>query len=1169
MADQDFPDNGQEAYKAASAAQKRAADPGHSAWVVANAGSGKTKVLIDRVARLLLKKAEPDSILCVTYTKAAANEMLERLFKTLGAWSIMETGELRKKLGELEGREADGYTEEDLIAARALFARALETPGGLRIETIHAFCGRILRRFPLEANVPPGFSEIEDEDAEQIWTQATREALLSSADITPEVDLISAEAGFGGALKAFRLLRHIKEAARDFSGQFGDDPEAMSREIGSVLNAPAETAESLIDQAMGHDFPGERIRALLPILDAANKTDQQTADALRAVLAAATAHDRWELYKAIFTKSDGGWRASNPYTAKALKTDPAAADLFQMKDGDGREVARVKALSDKLARRAIYQRTCALLIAGLPILNAFALEKRRRAALDFDDLILQARYLLTEAGAAAWVLYKLDGGLSHVLLDEAQDTSPLQWSLLNALTEEFFSGDGVERSQDPRTKFVVGDEKQSIFGFQGADPVHFMTERSGFEHKARSAFGEAVLPDMAMSFRSSPEILAYVDKSFEVGGGPIEDLPVHTARRANQPGLVELHPVAVPSPEEKSSAWDAPMDVLGAENPIVQLAQKVAGDIKALIERGDTVWEEQADRSWTRRPALPGDVLILVQKRGGLFDAIIEALKAENLPVAGADRLVLTEHIGVQDCLNLIRFVLLPEDDLTLAEIMRGPFGGLTDDDTHLFPLAYGRGDTCLWSKLAASTQPEHRRLSGFLSQLRERRFLPPYEFLMSALYELRLDGKTGYERLIGRLGRPARDPLEAFLARALAFDARGRSSQLQGFVAQMDGDSSQIKRDLAAPNGEIRVMTAHGAKGLQAPIVVMPDTTRAGKNETGEIFLLDGVPVWVGSKRGDIEETAALREEKLAQSKAERRRLLYVALTRAQDRLMIYGHWSGKRPDPDKPNSKLKGYATDSWYDTCLNTMESLGVEPAPDNVWRYGALPPKMRAAEHTSTTAPKLPDWLWKPVAAERRGLQLVAPSALSRDESAVLAPFGPGLADRLKRGRLIHALLQRLPDVPRDQRRAAGARFLALDQTVTEEAAKEMLEAAMGVLEHPDIADIFERPGRAEAPIVGRAAALGDGVLLNGRVDRLIVTEQEILVVDFKTDRPAPASVEGVGEAYLAQMGAYQAILREAWPGRRIRAALVWTDGPRLMELPSDLIEKALERSSKTV
>lgn len=1166
MADRIFPPDN-DAYRAAGHAQKVASNPDHSAWVVANAGSGKTKVLIDRVARLLLKKADPDSILCVTYTKAAANEMLERLFKTLGAWSIMETGKLREKLGDLEARDPGSYREEELIAARALFARALETPGGLRIETIHAFCGRILRRFPLEAGVPPGFSEIEENDTDLIWQIATHEALLQGGDAEADIGQLSAEAGFGGAMRAFGLLRSIRELARAFAEQAGSDPEIVSQQIRDAVGAPEASSETLITHGMETEFPLTRLQAAIPILEEGAVSDQKTAAKLRLALNAEAPEARWAIYQSIFQTAAGDWRASNPYTKKSAKY-PEIPDLFQVTGGEGSEFARVKTLKAALAKRAIYERTAALLRAGLPILKRFEEEKRNRAVLDFDDLIIRARHLLTDAGAAAWVLYKLDGGLSHVLLDEAQDTSPAQWSLLNALTEEFYSGDGIERQQNPRTQFVVGDEKQSIFGFQGADPDHFMDEREGFKLRSDAAFGKAVLPDMAMSFRSSPQILDFVDKTFEIGAGTGTSPTRHTARRSNQPGLVELWPISVPGPADDANPWDAPLDVLSQSSPVVQLARDIARDLAALIARGETIWEENPDRSWSLRAATEGDILILVQKRDGLFDAIINALKEAGLAVAGADRLVLTDHIGVQDCLNLMRFVLLPEDDLTLAEIIRGPIGRLTKDDEHLFPLAYGR-EGSLWAALAASKQPAQKALADYLTALLELRDLPPYEFLMAALYQVQIDGETGYARLIRRLGSPARDPLEAFLAKALDFDARGRASALQTFVSAMDLDTSDIKRDLAAPNGEIRVMTAHGAKGLQAPIVVMPDTSRAGKIDTGSIFSLDGVPLWTTSKSDDTDEIAALREQKREKLKAEKRRLLYVALTRAQDRLMIYGHWTGRRPNPDKPNSKAKGYDAESWYDTCLNAMTQLVDVPDEEGVWRFGNLPTQQGSAKKPLAAEAAAPAWLTQLVPPEERGQQLVAPSALVKDEQAVLAPFGPGLPERLKRGRLIHALLQRLPDVAPEDRRRAGLSFLLQDTSVSEEDAQEMLNAAFGVLDHPQFQHLFSQPGRAEAPIVGTAPVLGENRILNGRIDRLIITEAEILIVDFKTDRPAPSSVEGIGEAYLAQMGAYAAVLAEAWPNRRIRAALVWTDGPRLMELPSDLIEKALLRSSKTV
>jgi len=1161
-------------YQRANDSQKAAADPAGSAWVAANAGSGKTKVLIDRVARLLLKGAAPASILCVTYTKAAANEMLDRLFDRLGSWSVMDESKLRTELRQLEGGTRE-YDDAALKQARALFARALETPGGLRIETIHAFCSRILRRFPLEAGVAPGFRELEDTEAGELWDMAAGNAIMAADQNAPDaLAVVSLAGGAGGAAQGITALKSASALALDFAAKHGTDADRTDAIRGALSAPDAEAADYLAGQMA--DVPWETLTTILPILhESGKKSDLILSGAIEEALMCETPEDKWAAYAEGFLTQTRSLRKTI-YNKDAGNT-PEIVDLFSPGVPEGSEVTRVLAIEAALKALTAAETTCALFTVGLPALTAYQRFKRDRAALDFDDLILKTRDLMTRSGMSPWVLYKLDGGLTHVLLDEAQDTAPDQWTLLNALTGEFFAGHGIERKEDPRTLFVVGDEKQSIYSFQGADPDRFIDERQHFVDKAAAAEIPHQAPEMAMSFRSSPDILGFVDSVFNTASadGPAftvtppqdADIVRHTARREGQPGLVELWPIDEPAIEEEPDHWTplselSEVDALSKSSPKAQLAKSIAANVKAMIDNGETVWERDGKGAW-RRPITAGDILIIVRKRtGGLFDAIIAELKSLQLPVAGADRLVLTDHIGVQDLLNLIRFCLLPEDDLTLAEIMRGPFLDLVDDGAHLYPLAHDRGEASLWERLQGSAEPEHKVAAVWLAELQARAHLPPYEFLTAALTERSSDGISGWDRLTARLGGPVRDPVEALLSRALAHDAKGAAS-LQTFVSALDTDTAEIKRDLDAPDGEVRVMTVHGAKGLQAPVVILPDTTSKPGAGSESFFLLDGAPVRAGKKEQDTPAMAAARE--MADKKAlyEHRRLLYVALTRAEDRLIIYGHWTGTRPK-DGQKKIPTGRDPGCWYELCEDGLEALEVSVPEDGTpARYGTAPITMPPAVDGDSAKPAAPAWLKTSAAQEASIRRYAAPTSLAPGDAPVIPPFGANYEDRLKRGRMIHALLQRLPDLPPETREAAGANFLALDSDLTADQRSDMLSAAMKTLTHPGFEGVFAPGGRAEAPVIGTASELPDGVILNGRVDRLVVTDDEILIIDFKTDRPPPADPSGVGAQYLLQMAAYRAVLQEAYQGRPVRCALLWTDGPSLMELPENLLLEALK------
>ncbi|MFN4023648.1 MAG: double-strand break repair helicase AddA [Hyphomonas sp.] len=1152
-------------YSKAIKAQADAANPLVSAFATANAGSGKTKVLIDRVARLLLRRpggrpgANPDSILCITYTRAAANEMLKRLFETLGRWAVMADDDLRETLAKLEQRKPSDYSHDDLRAARALFAQALETPGGLRIETIHAFCARILRRFPLEAGVVPGFTELEDREARALWHAAKEAAILDAARTYPDdLALIAREAMNEGAASALDALKGSASAVMHFAERHDFDPERMSAALRVDLGAPVETPAALLAAAMGPDLPRDAIRIAHDALATGSVSDMGRAEVLASVLAAAAPEAAWAAYRPFFVTDKGEFRKNNPYTKKLGELVGVLPSYFQMKDGEGREVSRIRELIDVLQRAKAFARTAALLRVGVPALTAYRDEKARRGALDFDDLIRATRTLLEADGMSNWVLYKLDGSISHVLLDEAQDTSPDQWELIRALTVEFGAGMGADRSDAPRTMFIVGDEKQSIYSFQGAEPARLLSETRAMAGRMPDAAGV----DMLMSFRSSPEILTFVDKVWNLSP-PIDvafdsepprtaDAIEHTAHRWNEPGAVELWSIPAKIEEDEVDAWERPVDIVRATSPKARLATSVARAVRRMIERGDEVWEKGR-----RRPVRPEDVLILVTKRqGGLFDSLITALKSEGLPVAGADRLTLTDFIGVQDCLNLMRFAALDLRDLTLAEILRGPFAGLVDDDRYLFQLAAGRArGESLWSRVKASTDPDVQPAANFLQGLLDRAHLPPFEFLSHVLDRAGSGGLTGWELLNARLGTPARDPVEALLARALSHDNAAPAS-IQSFVAAMEAEAAEIKRDLAEAGREVRVMTVHGAKGLQAPVVILTDTT--AKPKVGAAAVLSSANAVVWSPRKDTDAEASRRARAIAEAKQreEHRRLLYVALTRAQDRLIIAGHWHGPSGDGKT------GYDKESWYALCAAAMEALSPVETEDGLLTGTVHRDADGPGDSRGSAEDALPDWALRPAPTDPAARRLSAPTSLLGPRTRVIAPFDAAREARLKRGRAIHALLQYLPELPESRREVAAESYLARDPELTEAARREMKEAALGILRDPALSGLFAEGGRAEAAIIGTAPELPEGTVINGRVDRLVITPERVLVIDFKTDQPAPDNPEDVAETYVAQMAAYWAVLKTAFPGRSVVAALCWTDGPKLMELPEALLLEVL-------
>lgn len=1161
-------------YERVTAAQHLAAKPEASIWVSANAGSGKTKVLIDRVARLLLTGVPPDSILCITYTKAAASEMQQRLFKRLGGWSVMGDEQLLEELNDLQGKSL-GLGDEQLAKARALFAKALETPGGLRIETLHAFAGRVLRRFPLEAGVPPGFQELDEVDSAELWHTASRlsfDKLIESENGKSFFTSLMREIG---GKRYEGVIDLVKGKAAKLRAFLTDHPsyDDQFQALSAALNTPERSVAELMDDLVGKGLPRERIGRCISLLETSDKSkDSKLAQALRNVIYAETTDAALAAYTNVFFTSTGGLRKPEIYT-KAFEDGPVS-DHFSM--AGGTETTRFLTGLAELNAARLRDRTLTLLSMAGPLLKAHEKEKRLRAGLDFDDLILETRSLLTRSGLAEWVLYKLDGGISHVLLDEAQDTSPDQWHIVNAIVSEFFTGEGA--ADLIRTLFVVGDEKQSIYSFQGADTARFQAERQSFATRTAPGGPETHLPDIQMSFRSTPEVLGYVDAVFNgpacAGGAPFSheiptgaDLIEHASFRAefDHHGQVEVWPLEKPDTKLNGVPWHAPLNMERQTSAPRKLAQKIAQWIYDRLEPGAPgIYEEGPDGQ--PRPARAGDILILVRSRKALFHAIIQELKAKDLPVAGADRLNLLDTLAVQDLLNLVRFAALPENDLVTAEILKGPFIGITDEEEELlFTLAHDRGRESLWSRIQASDNPRLTPAKAFLSEVIARQYLPAFEFLSWAMNTLHTGlGETGWQLINARFGSPAKDPVDALISIAANMDDAAGAS-LQGFLFAVEEQAGDIKREASGPVDEIRVMTVHGSKGLEAPIVILPDTTGIGKNTIAGSLLFqdDEIPVWM-DKDLTCEASEALKALELAKARAESHRLLYVALTRAKDQLVICGAWSGRENG--------QGYVDGSWYDLCLQTTEfwSHGkVVQRADDVWQYGALPPALLPASDNSTpTRPAitLPDWIHSPLNTGALGPRLSAPSQLLPGDTPVLPPFGKDQKKRFQRGRLIHALLEILPDVPEADRFERAERYLArcLDPD-EDDLSKDVLKTAFSVLNDPSLSEVFGPGGRAEAPIVGSGPNLPPGVTINGRIDRMRVTDTHVWVIDYKTDRPPPKTQDQVAPPYLAQLGSYFDVLSVTYPNKIVKCALLWTDGPHFMVLDESVMLAALKKA----
>ncbi len=1144
-------------------AQARASDPAASAFVSANAGSGKTHVLVQRVIRLMLAGVPPEKILCLTFTKAAAANMAERVFTTLGHWVTLDDDALDAAI-----RDA-GITHPTAPlrkSARELFASALETPGGLKVQTIHALCTRLLQQFPFEANVPARFTVLDDRDQTEMMERASLGVMLD-ASRAPDSAIGRALLAAMASAADVTFKDVVREAclSRDHFMAWTDaarSADAAAAQVSAILGVSAHDSIEAIEREIvdGPNLPRSRWEEIARALETGARTERDNADRLRAALPAAGAA-QVDQYLGVFLTDTERTPRKSVLTKNFVRDNPAIGSRFDA------EASRLGPLIEK--RRAIItrDRTEALLHIAIAVAANYRREKAERGLLDYDDLIDKTLALLA-SGASGWVHYKLDRGVDHVLIDEAQDTSPRQWDIIAHIISEFTAGAGA-RDGAMRTVFAVGDEKQSIFSFQGAAPREFDARRWELKKKFEDAELRFESIPFTYSFRSGQTLLKSVDHVFRDEAiyrsiHAEKAYPLHEALPDAGPSQIDLWELSVADDKQDIEGWRAPFDGVPVTSAEVKLSKRIQSEIGRLVAGGT-----MTGRIGNRRRLSYGDVLVLVRRRGNLFDAVIQALKHAGIPVAGADRLKLTEHIAIIDLMNLADALLLPQDDLALAVALKSPLFNLTEDE--LFTLAWNRKGS-LRDALTAHAA-ESGTLRGALDRLAEceRRFRTETPF---AFYAWLLGGDKGRARILRRLGHEANDALDEFLELAMSYERKAPAS-LQGFMAWLRAADTEVKRDMEISRDEVRVMTVHGAKGLEAPVVIMADTTTS-PSDTQRLRLIHlpqgnggKVVIWAGRKADDPPGVAAARNAMLEETEHEYRRLLYVAMTRAADRLIVAGCMPGNR------NSVREN----SWYDLIKRGLANSDLDlheiPAGDGVVKSyrradDATPETGIGLDAAASTHVSLPEWLRTPAASEQIIDPRLRPSDPAVGEGKTFRS-GESLALRaraLQRGTLVHRLLQSLPEVATERRRDAALRYLARNADGWTDGDREVLAGGvLGLIDDPRFASLFAPGSRAEVSIAGRLDRPGrPPALVSGQIDRLVVTPNEVLIVDFKTNHAPPRHPAEVPAGYVRQLALYRAVLAKLYPQRPVRAALLWTETPELMEISAPALDAELASPS---
>lgn len=1150
--------------------QALASNPAHSAWVSANAGSGKTTVLAGRVVRLLLAGVDPSCILCLTFTKAAAGEMANRVFRDLAAWTAQDDATLKANLEDL----TDGpVTDAQLAVARTLFARALETPGGLKIQTIHAFCEAVLHRFPLEANIPGHFEQADETQQAELLELAKRQIILraqggSDAALTEAFAVLLDNAGDSQVDKLLRDILGKRETLAAWLAGHGGADRATAH-LFAHFGFPADfnpqemqktvLADWLAESAWWCAFVEELKRSGKPL-------NLGLAEAIQEAMNEGAALERRFESLCLVVLNKGGTRnrRKGRPTQAVVEIYPDAFERMQAL------AERLTVLNEQLTLHQQITLTRSALIIAEAMLTRFRLLKRQRGLLDFDDLIMRTRDLLTRSDARAWVLYKLDMGIDHILVDEAQDTNPAQWRIIRELVEEFFSGEGAREKR--RTIFAVGDEKQSIYSFQGARPRSFSLHRALFDKKATGAGRVFKQARLNLSFRSTKAVLTAVDKVFEHGDHAVgltfdaSAYEAHQAHRKNDPGFVEVWDRLEPVEDDAALEWHE-RAAETAPHPALRLADHVARRIEAMVTGSDAHLPKCA----------AGDIIVLIRNRTDAFiPALTRELKARNVPVAGADRLSLVDHIAVQDLMALGHAVLTPADDLSLAALLKSPLIGL--DEEALYNLAHGRTgilSEALWENrddpLYARAHQRIERWRGRVGQM------PVHEF-----YDRVLGDDRGHHAFVRRLGTECEDVLAAFLDQTLAHEQAGHAG-LHGFLQDLSSRAPVIKREFDGQQDEVRIMTVHAAKGLEAKYVFVVDRSaqHLNSNQYPALYAIgddEDEPdafLWSPSSTSDSQPARGALETLKREAVEESRRLLYVALTRAEDGLFVCGYRS--RKDPPDPN----------WHDMVTSGLEEL-LQPARTleggaaiRRWQDGEFEQKQRHRFDGEASAEGAPGWLHhrlrpepglpRPLAPSSAGLLI--DESLNRERSIPSLLAEPGTeadsapaTSAAQLGTVLHALLRHLPQTDVADRESRAMSFLTRQvSALSESEARQWTIRLLDLLNDPALAGIFDPlASRAEVPLAGRMMISGRERLVSGRIDRLVVSDEIVRIVDFKTGAAVP-SADLVSPDHLAQMALYRSLISQIYPDRLVEAMLIHVSAkepPQIINLPGALLDVTL-------
>ncbi|MDX5488077.1 MAG: UvrD-helicase domain-containing protein [Wolbachia endosymbiont of Andrena praecox] len=1076
--------------------RSNAINPNFSVWVNASAGTGKTKILIDRVLRLLLENKR--NILCLTFTNAAANEMENRIHSILSKWAICSDSVLAADLEQLDFFPMSSQcvtlgsrkNKDYLTRARRLFSE-LENLG-LTIQTIHAFCYKLISSFPIEAGIAPNCTLSECKELHSIIFNK----VLHNETVQDDINLIATEID-ENKLRDLLYTLCIKRSISANDSKYIKDKLSAPDEIHDLQSETIEHVERLAEilsegSKRDQSYSAILYSTVIPVLDTGIQK-KRTSVSYSDDTGIKWNDTKIENLAKVFLKSES-------HEKKSISSIATKSILEKFKDAE-QIIESVQNVVFTYIRDMnsyqIFKRTSSLLGVFKVYVDLYNSEKSKNALLDYNDIIDLATNLLSDPDHKDWVLFNLDQKIDHILVDEAQDNSISQWKIITNLCDEFFAG-----NDEKRTLFVVGDVKQSIYRFQGANPHLFNYMQQYFHTKTGGR--DWISCQLEKSFRSTPEVLMLVDRIFNNFRAEIsfnDNEIKHVPHRENDQGYIEIWPALPRRKEKEQRALQIPLTCKeGYTIADRLLAQTIANRIHNWLNEGRILVAKD-------RHIEPRDIMILVRQRNVLVDYIISELKKANVPVVGRDYFRIMDYIAVQDLIALAEFLLLQANDLALANALKSPLFNFTEDD--LFNIAYDRKEHSLWERIQDYSVVIYSELNYLINLSRTESPLALFTHIL----------RTGKKKFAARLGLECFEVLDEFMNLVLQFE----NPSLQAFVQWIKENNPEIKNDMQSERNAVRIMTIHKSKGLQAPIVFLVDTNTVPRNSESIIFDGTEAPFWCG-KNNNAYCDQVKREKKL-EDYNEYLRLLYVALTRAEDELYILskepvqkGSWYDlitKYGEPyEKKQRGLRPIFKEKVEVLCVNANYPYIYKKRDYFDVPVISLPP---ALAHSSVSSQRV-----TLESSEKEGAEWIPVSAT-------------WMTDGYARGLIIHSILQYMPKIEKERRKNWVRKYL--DNINISEDKDEIYSKILAFNEKYGY--LFDLEGKSEITLSG----IIDGEPVLVRLDRLCITQDKAIIIDYKSHRNVSVSLLN---EIKKQMLTYKTLVQEIYPNKQVEFMVIWVE-----------------------